>query len=83
MHTFCTNELVILLEKGLVQVFEEKYPGFEHIFCIRHLYDNFKKKFGGGTLFRDLMMVAAKATYFEEHELKMLIFKEVSLEAYE
>ncbi|CAK8568593.1 unnamed protein product [Lathyrus sativus] len=45
-------------QKGLVLVFEEEYPGFEHRLCLRHLYANFKKKFGGGTLFRDLMLVA-------------------------
>lgn len=67
----------------MVQVFEEEYAGFEHIFCLRHLYANFKKKFGGGILFRDLMMATAKATYFEAHESKMLMIKEVSLEAYE
>ncbi|KAI5407885.1 hypothetical protein KIW84_053938 [Lathyrus oleraceus] len=58
------------------QVFKEEYPDFEHIFCLRHLYANFKKKFGGGTLFRDLMMAAAKATYFEAHKSKMLMIKE-------
>ncbi|XP_058742407.1 uncharacterized protein LOC131614886 [Vicia villosa] len=70
-------------QKGLVQVFEEEYPSYEHRFCLRHLYANFKKKFGGGTLFRDLMMAAAKATYFEAHEAKMLMIKEAKLEAYE
>jgi len=29
------------------------------------LYQNFKKKFGGVTLLRDLMMGAGKATYEE------------------
>ncbi|XP_058783323.1 uncharacterized protein LOC131658000 [Vicia villosa] len=70
-------------QKGLVQVFEEEYPSYEHRLCLRHLYTNFKKKFGGGTLFRDLMMAAAKATYFEAHEAKMLMIKEAKLEAYE
>ncbi|XP_058746137.1 uncharacterized protein LOC131619011 [Vicia villosa] len=70
-------------QKGLVQVFEEEYPSYEHKFCLRHLYANFKKRFGGGTLFRDLMMAAAKATYFEAHEAKMLMIKEAKLEAYE
>src|SRR4051812_11816715 len=69
--------------QGLVNVFEEDYPEFEHRFCLRHLYANFKKRFGGGTLYRDLMMAAAKATYFEAHEAKMLMIKEAKLEAYE
>lgn len=77
------NKRVYFVAKGLFQVFEEEYPGFEHIFCLRHLYANFKKMFGGVTLFRDLMMVATKTTYFEAHEYKMLQIKEVSSEAYE
>lgn len=47
-----------------MQVFKEEYPGYEHMFFLRYLYANFKKKFGGGTFFRDLMMVAAKETYY-------------------
>ncbi|XP_058744588.1 uncharacterized protein LOC131617289 [Vicia villosa] len=70
-------------QKGLVNVFEEDYPEFEHRFCLRHLYANFKKKFGGGTLYRDLIMAAAKATYFEDHEAKMNQIKEANPDAYE
>ena len=66
----------------LIQVFEEEYPAYKHRFCLRHLYANFKKKFGGGTLFRDLMMAAAKATYFEAHETRMLMIKEANPDAY-
>ncbi|XP_058726822.1 uncharacterized protein LOC131598214 [Vicia villosa] len=68
---------------GLVQVFEEQYLAFEHRFCVRHLYANFKKKFGGGTLFRDLMLAAAKATYVEAHQQFMLNIKEDSNDAFE
>jgi len=31
--------------------------------CLRHLYNNFKKKICGGVILKDLMMGAAKATY--------------------
>ncbi|KAI5426008.1 hypothetical protein KIW84_031723 [Lathyrus oleraceus] len=41
-------------------------------FYLRNMYANFKKKFGGGTLFTDLMMAAPKATYYEAHEAKMM-----------
>lgn len=60
-YGFILNELVCFVAKGLIQVFDKEYPGFEHRFCLRHLYANFKKKFIGGTLFRVLMMVATKA----------------------
>jgi len=45
-------------------IFDEILNGVEHHFCLRHLYNNFKKKFGGGVVIRDLMMVAAKATFY-------------------
>jgi hypothetical protein len=49
--------------QGLVSVFDEMFDTVEHRLCLRYLYANFKKKFGGGSLIRDLMMGAAKATY--------------------
>ncbi|GAU09980.1 hypothetical protein TSUD_391720 [Trifolium subterraneum] len=52
-------------------------------FCLRHLYANFKKKFGGGTLMRDLMMGAAKATYAQAWEEKMNMLKEVDAKAHD
>ncbi|CAI8610184.1 unnamed protein product [Vicia faba] len=48
-------------QKGLVNVFEEEYPEFEH---------------------RDLIMVVAKATYFDAHEDKMNQIKDVSPDAF-
>lgn len=66
----------------MVHVFEEKYPTLEHGFCVRHLYDKFKKRFGGATLFRDLMMAASKETYIEAHEQPMQKINEVSIYAY-
>jgi len=67
--------------QGLVQTLQAMGAGEENQFCLRHLYQNFKKKFGGGTLLRDLMMGAAKATYEEAWEDKMAHIKEVSEKA--
>jgi len=39
-----------------MSVFDELVEVVEHRLCLRHLYANFKKKFGGGTAIRDLMM---------------------------
>jgi hypothetical protein len=61
----------LFIVQGLVAVFEEMFQRVEHRLCLRHLYANFKKKFGGGTLIRDLMMGAAKATYYQAWEAKM------------
>lgn len=74
---------MLLCVHGLAHVFEEEYPEFEHMFCLRHLYANFKKKFEGGTLFRDIIMVAAKETFYGTHENKMNKIKEMSLDAFE
>jgi hypothetical protein len=66
-----------------MQVFEQLLEGIEHRFCLRHLYNNFKKKFGGGTLIRDLMMGTTKATYVESFNEKMRQLDEVNHQAYE
>ncbi|XP_058776090.1 uncharacterized protein LOC131650394 [Vicia villosa] len=70
-------------QKGLVSVSEEMFERIEHRLCLRHLYANFKNKFGGGTLIRDLMTGAAKATYYQAWEEKMAELKKVDPKAYE
>ncbi|WJX65969.1 hypothetical protein P8452_50574 [Trifolium repens] len=70
-------------QKGLMQVFDEMSLRVEHRLCLRHLYANFKKKFGGGTLIRDLMMGAAKATYIQAWQVKMNELKKADLKAWE
>ncbi|WVZ23674.1 hypothetical protein V8G54_002218 [Vigna mungo] len=69
-------------QKGLMTVFDEMMDGVEHRLCLRHLYNNFKKRFGGGVLIRDLMMGAAKATYEKEWEKKMSELKAINIDAY-
>lgn len=59
------------------------FERIEHILCLRHLYENFKKKFGGGTAIRDLMMGAAKATYIQAWEKKMNELRKLSIGAWE
>ncbi|KAK2446568.1 hypothetical protein QL285_017358 [Trifolium repens] len=70
-------------QKGLVAVFDEMFDRIEHRLCLRHLYANFKKNFGGGALIRDLMMGAAKATYIQAWEAKMDELKKVEYKAWE
>ncbi|XP_050877691.1 uncharacterized protein LOC127081480 [Lathyrus oleraceus] len=62
---------LLMEDIGLVAVFEELSDTIEHRLCLRHLYANFKKRFGGGALIRDLMMGAAKATYYQAWVQKM------------
>ncbi|XP_072060158.1 uncharacterized protein [Arachis hypogaea] len=53
-------------QKGLMQVFQEMIPALEHRLCLRHLYANCKKVYGGGTVLRDLILSIVKATYVKE-----------------
>ncbi|WJX85475.1 hypothetical protein P8452_67922 [Trifolium repens] len=70
-------------QKGLMQVFAEMFERVEHRLCLRHLYANFKKRFGGGVKIRDLMMGAAKATYYQAWEEKMQELKKIDQKAWE
>ena len=69
--------------QGLIPIFEEMLEDVEHRFYVRHLYVNFKKKFSGGTLMRDLMMGASNATYYKAWEEYMLKIKDADEKAYE
>ena len=62
--------------------FDDILDGLEHRFCVRHLYANFKNRFGGGTGIRDLMMGAAKATYPKLFNDKMQEIKGLNELAY-
>ncbi|XP_028060305.1 uncharacterized protein LOC114263920 [Camellia sinensis] len=44
--------------KGLVKTFAELYPTADHIYCLRHMYSNFKTKYSGCVL-KDLFWKAA------------------------
>jgi len=66
-----------------MQVFDELLHGVEHRFCLRHLYSNYKKRFGGGIVIRNLMMAAAKAIYYQGWEASMEELKKVNEEAAE
>lgn len=69
--------------QGLLSVFDEMFDSIDHRLCLRHLYANFKKKFGGGSQIRDLMMGAAKATYYQGWLEKMNELKKIDLGAWE
>jgi len=54
-----------VLLQGLMQIFDEMLEGVEHKLCLRHLYTNYKKRFGGGVLIGNLMMAATKSTSYQ------------------
>ncbi|XP_025616463.1 uncharacterized protein [Arachis hypogaea] len=70
-------------QKGLMQVIQEMMPALEHRLCLRHLYANCKKAYGGGTVLRDLILSIAKATYVEEWERRMTQLMNINRQCYE
>jgi hypothetical protein len=57
-------------------------PEVEQRFCVRHLYNNFRKRFPGKKL-KELMWRAAKATYKNAWEKEMKEIKAISDEAFQ
>ncbi|KAK7310502.1 hypothetical protein RJT34_08056 [Clitoria ternatea] len=68
-------------EKGLQHALEEIIPGVDQRFCVRHLYNNFRKRHPGKQL-KDLLWRAAKSTYTQAWERTMLEMKEINDAAY-
>ncbi|WOL10566.1 hypothetical protein Cni_G19324 [Canna indica] len=66
---------------GFVKVLE-KYPRIEHRLCVRHIYANMKRKYGGATILRDRMLACSKATYFAAWEREMMKLKELNTDAH-
>uniref|UniRef100_A0A2N9HVJ2 Transposase MuDR plant domain-containing protein n=1 Tax=Fagus sylvatica TaxID=28930 RepID=A0A2N9HVJ2_FAGSY len=75
--TFISDE-----QKGLVLTFEEVFSGMEHRLSVRHMYNNFKKKFCGIHL-KDLFWRIASTTYEKQWERAMKELKEVDRLAFE
>lgn len=61
---------------------DELLPGVDQRFCVRHLYNNFRKKYPGKKL-KELMWKAAKASYDNAFNDAMAEIKEISEGAYE
>jgi hypothetical protein len=74
--------ILLLVLQGLVPTFEEVFSGMEHRLCVRHMYNNFKKKFPGIHL-KDLFWRIASATYEKQWERAMKELKEVDRQAFE
>ena len=67
---------------GLLLAMDELLPDVEQIFCLRHLYNNFRKKFPGKKL-KELMWRAAKATFVNAFDGAMTEIKDISQGAYD
>ncbi|RYR26513.1 hypothetical protein Ahy_B02g060763 [Arachis hypogaea] len=71
--------------KGLLQAFEEVIPGVDNRYCVRHLYNNFRKKFPGLEL-KNQMWQCAKRWQMSRlpfpHAISCITFKGLDLESY-
>ena len=72
----CENPL-----QGLINVVEKVFPDAEHRFCVRHLYQNFHKKFKGETL-KNLLWAMARSTNLPRWNENREKMREVSIDAY-
>jgi hypothetical protein len=65
----------------LLPAIDELLPGVDQRFCVRHLYNNFRKRFPGKNL-KLLMWRAANATYPQAWKREMDEIKKDNLEAF-
>ncbi|RYQ92824.1 hypothetical protein Ahy_B09g099073 [Arachis hypogaea] len=56
--------------KGLLPAFEEVIPGIDNRYCVRCLYNNFRKKFPGLEM-KNQMWRCAKSTHWKDWEKEM------------
>lgn len=76
-YTFISDQ-----QKGLLPAMDELLPDVEQRFCVRHLYNNFRKKYPGKKL-KELMWRAAKATYENAFDDAMKEIRDISQGAYD
>ncbi|XP_043721116.1 uncharacterized protein LOC122668643 [Telopea speciosissima] len=76
--TFMTDK-----QKGLIEAISIIYPEANHRHCSRHLYNNFKKQFGGGPALRGYFWATIKAYNVYDFQKAMNGIKEEKKEAYD
>jgi len=74
--------LISTFLQGLLPAMDELLEGVDQRFCVRHLYNNFRKKFPGKKL-KELLWRAAKATYDNAFKDAMKEIKDISEAAYD
>ncbi|XP_071718120.1 uncharacterized protein [Rutidosis leptorrhynchoides] len=61
-------------QKGLIHAVEKVFPCAEHRFCLRHIHENMKKKWGG-LVYKKQLWKCASATTVPQFEKAMLEMK--------
>ncbi|KAL0459168.1 UNVERIFIED_CONTAM: hypothetical protein Slati_0544000 [Sesamum latifolium] len=70
-------------QKGLMQAFEEVFPGSDHRCCVRHLHNNFKHAGFRGQGFKIALWTTAKACTVGEWKMRMQEMKNLSQAAHD
>ncbi|XP_062117237.1 uncharacterized protein LOC133831059 [Humulus lupulus] len=68
-------------QKGLIEAIKICFEGSAHRFCVRHLYNHFKKEFKGLVL-KQVVWRAARATTIHRFEAEMEKLKGLNVDAY-
>jgi hypothetical protein len=71
----------VCILQGLLPALVELLPDAQHRFCVRHLYNNFRKQYPGKKL-KELMWRTAKATYLNAWMAAMKEIKAINEEAF-
>ncbi|XP_058783466.1 uncharacterized protein LOC131658154 [Vicia villosa] len=66
---------------GLLPAMDELLPNVEQRFCVRHLYNNFRKRFPG-KVYKELIWKVAKSTYVQAFEREMREIKQLNNDAF-
>ncbi|KAK4411440.1 hypothetical protein Sango_0217000 [Sesamum angolense] len=82
-HLKGPNGGILLTAIGLMQAFEEVFPGCDHRFCVRHLHNNFKQAGFRGLAFKNALWNAAKSCTVGEWKMRMQEMKNLSQQAYD
>ncbi|XP_012852596.1 PREDICTED: uncharacterized protein LOC105972205 [Erythranthe guttata] len=69
-------------QKGLIRAIEDLLPHYEHRFCVRHMYNNFKQKHKGLQL-KDCLWKAASTTRVVDFNREMEKLKACDRAAYD
>jgi len=72
---------ITVVKQSLLPAIQELLPGAEQRFCMRHLYSNFRKRFGGQKL-KNLMWKAAIVTHHVAWERVMRDIKNENEDAF-
>jgi hypothetical protein len=70
------------IKQGLINALEDLMPGAEHIYCVKHLHANIKRKCFKGKEFKDALWGAARASNEIQFKYYLEVIKGMDQRAY-